>query len=134
MKSNTIKSLKSLFLCLFVATVMVSCGKDDEEKECVPPALTEQIVGNWQASSPLGNISLVFTQDGELQGNLTPILLLLNISSVDELNYTVNGNNGISVTGTADGEDVGPLAFTVKERECKKITLTTQLGDIVLTQ
>ena len=132
MKSNTIKVLRNVGLCLFVLFSVAACKKKEGEK-CVPPALSSHIVGNWQAAA-LGNINLVFKQDGKIEGNLAPFFALAGLTTVEEVSYTTNGDNGVSISGVSGGNPVGPLAFTVKERECDKITLSMALGDIVLTR
>ena len=135
MKANTIKTLRNLLLCLLVATAMVGCKDKDKEEECVPPALSQQIIGNWMLSTSLGNFNLSFTQNGVVEGNLSTILNLAQIQGVDKVTYTVNGDNGITLRGlNSSGDEVGVLPFTVKERECKKIVLNTVLGEVTLSQ
>lgn len=141
MTSKTINPLAALFFCFLLLSGVTSCKDDDEEEKCVAPALATQIEDTWQANitalgTSLGKVTLTFTQDGEVQGNIHEYLAMIpSIGAVDELiKYEVTGDTKVSIIGTSDGEPITPFDLTVTERDCEKIVLNTTGVVITLTK
>ncbi len=137
MELKTVFSLKGLLLCFFLLSLVTSCKKDEKEEECVPPALSTQIVGAWQADiSGLSKTQLTFTQGGEIQGNLGQYLALIpGIGTIDELiKYEVTSDTGMNVIVTSQGNPIPAFPLAVQERTCDKIVLSTTGVTITLTK
>ncbi len=140
MELKTVFSLKGLFLCLFLLSFLTSCKKDEEEEECVPPALSTQLKGVWHAditalSTSLGKVDLTFTENGEVQGNLSQYLALMpGVGTIDELiKYKTTGDTIVEITATSQGNPI-PFSLGVQERTCDKIVLVTTGVTITLTK
>jgi len=141
MELKTVFSLKSLLLCFFLLSLITSCKKDDKEEECVPPALSTQLKGLWKAdivalSASLGKVDLTFTQDGEVQGDLSQYLAMMpGVGTIDELiKYEVLNDTSVKIIATSQGNEI-PFELSVKERTCDKIVLVASAGvTITLTK
>ncbi len=134
MELKTVSTLKSLLLCFVLLSFVTSCKKEDED-DCVLPALSLQIVGEWQADvSGFGKIPLTFTSGGVIEGNLAQYLeqlsLLGNID--DRILYQVTSDAAMNIIVT-EGDEQTTFSLNVQERTCEKIVLSTTGVVITLT-
>ncbi len=135
MKLKTVSTLKSLLLCFVLLALVTSCKKDKEE-DCVLPALSLQIVGEWQADvAGFGKIPLRFTEGGVIEGDLAPYLAQLPfLGDIDDrILYQVTSDSAMNITVTKEDEQT-TFSLGVQERTCEKIVLSTTGVVITLTE
>lgn len=141
MELKAVSTLKGLFLCLFLLSCLASCKKDEKDDECVPPALSTQLKGVWHAdimalSTSMGKVDLTFTDNGEVQGNLSKYLAMIpGVGKIDDLiKYKTTGDTIVEINATSDGTAIPAFSLGVQERTCDKIVLVSTGVTITLTK
>jgi hypothetical protein len=114
--------MKSLRLGIFFLVLGV-IGLSSCDKDCTPPALSENIVGNWDFQ--LSGGSAEFQADGTLiDPDDTVIGFESNGVAYDQKSYVVNGDTSFTVTAKpSSGPGSTSFEFPVTSNECDEIKL-----------
>lgn len=117
---------RSLLLMLFSGLfVFTACNDDDED--CMPPALSENIVGEWEVSTT--NDVVEFQADGTL---IDPNDAVVGGSSTADKTYVASGMT-LTVT-VSDGGASFSSEFDVTSNECDEIVVTFIGVDVTFTR
>ena len=113
------KHLKQLLFVLTISLIFFGCSSSESEDNCVPPALSENIIGKFQ---PEGETEIIeFKSDGTL---LDPtgafVSENINGTELDQKTWALSGETLIVTLATSSGLQ-STIEFEIIQNECDRI-------------
>jgi hypothetical protein len=119
--------LKRSLLLMLLSGLFVFTACNDEDEDCMPPALSENIVGEWQVSTT--NDIVEFQADGTL---VDPNDAVIAGSANSEKTYVASGMT-LTVTLSEGGASFSS-EFDVTSNECDEIVVSFVGADVTFTR
>ncbi|CAA6816373.1 MAG: Unknown protein [uncultured Aureispira sp.] len=125
------KFLKQGLVVLMFALFITACTQEDTD--CVPPAVDQNIVGTWTVTSGVATVE--FEADGTLIDPSDDILGgVINGDTLSVKTYSIANDTLYTVAASATTTNTIDAQFPIDENECDKITLSVIGLPFVLTR